>query len=402
MTGETFNLPAGALFPHGGAFGHFPEWFHCRGDRRMLDLPRACVLNSRKPRSVTPDDCWLKATRACVEAAAADGYALVSSVGNLAYNWVSFLAAKNKLPLILALDSPLPLEAEEDIPALREFSGLFDPRRTLIVSPFTHDSTPRKKLGGPIRDACVASMSHALWAAEIRSGGIMEKILTEAADAGRRVIVFRPDRYDSRTAGNKRLLDSKAVPFAPFLKSPAPLASSSSAGPMMSADALEDGAYLFHFTRSCPGPWPGQSWREYLTSLDRGEPGAAHRVLDTLLRIVREGRIRGGSRLIRGRDPMVSLTARAPQEMAELASWNRSLIRWSFEPYGIAIHREAWNPWERGRLSMPAAPRSAPWARSTGRIFNSTTRPGPIGQGNRNGAFGAISISTASPGIKWS
>jgi len=296
-----------------------------------------------------PYDRWLQATRACVDAAAEGGYALVSSLGSMQYNWVSFLAAKRKLPLILVVDGPIPAGVSDDYirSGMGWFPGLFDPSRTLIISPFSEDSAPGKKLRGPIRDAVIASMSHALWVAEIRAGGVMEKVVNQAAEEGRRVSVFRPDRFDPQTAGNKRLLEKGSVTgFNPALRPSEPGGKSNTTPERRlvtaSAGAFEGrGEYLFHFTRSCPGPWPGQSWEEYLSSLDNAEPGASHSALDTLGRIAGELRIRGGSRLIRGDQPMVSLTECAPQELTGLIAWNRSLIRWTFEPYGVAIRKDA-------------------------------------------------------------
>ena len=329
--------------------GELSESLARLGNERLLSLPRACVLNSRKPRTVKPHDRWLAATRACVDAAAAGGYAMVSSLGAMPYDWVSFLAAKRKLPLIVVADGPIPARDPHDSyirSGMGVFPGIFDPRQTLIVSPFSENSSPGRKLRGPIRDALVASLSNALWVAEIRGGGVMEKAVSRAVEEERRVTVFRPDTFDSQTAGNRRLLDKGSVSaFAPALRLPESSGESDteSKEPVVavSASIFEQNEYLFHYTRACPGPWPSQSWADYLSALDNAEPGASHSGRDTLLRIVRELRIRGGSRLIRGGQPMVSLTERKPQEMTELIAWNRSLVRWSFEPYGVAIRKNA-------------------------------------------------------------
>ena len=97
--------------------------------------------------------------------------------------------------------------------------------------------------------------------------------------------------------------------------------------------------YLCHYTRPCPGPWPGQSHRDYLDSLLKGEASCGHNALDTLERILREGRIRGSHRLVRGVDAVVSWTSRPPWDLGKMRRWNRGLMRWTFEPYGIAVNR---------------------------------------------------------------
>jgi hypothetical protein len=70
----------------------------------------------------------------------------------------------------------------------------------------------------------------------------------------------------------------------------------------------------------------------------RGDAG--HTGFDTLNRILREGMIRGSSRMIRGMTPVVSFTERLPHDLAHLIKWRTGLARWTFEPYGIAIGKE--------------------------------------------------------------
>ncbi len=75
-----------------------------------------------------------------------------------------------------------------------------------------------------------------------------------------------------------------------------------------------------------------------------------HSALDTLLRILAEGRIRGSHRLVRGLEAVISWTSRPPQELAAIRHWNRTLGRWTFEPYGIAVNRQ----WLRNLGAKPA------------------------------------------------
>ncbi|MGD9506108.1 MAG: hypothetical protein AB7W37_14425, partial [Syntrophobacteraceae bacterium] len=64
-----------------------------------------------------------------------------------------------------------------------------------------------------------------------------------------------------------------------------------------------------------------------------------HTALDALIRITTEGKIRASARVIRGSIPVVSWTSRSPLELGAIRRWNRALIRWTFEPYGIAVRR---------------------------------------------------------------
>lgn len=98
--------------------------------------------------------------------------------------------------------------------------------------------------------------------------------------------------------------------------------------------------YLFHYVRSCPGPWPGQTIADYCRSLAEGSPESRHTAFDSLQRILSEGTTRGSNRLTRGPLPVVSFTERPPGELEAIIRWRPGLIRWSFEPYGIGVPKE--------------------------------------------------------------
>ncbi len=98
---------------------------------------------------------------------------------------------------------------------------------------------------------------------------------------------------------------------------------------------------LCHWTRRCDGPWPGEEkrlWRDRVLLLSAS---ARRDAWATLLAMLREGRIRGGSRSLRGSRPMVSWTAQPLERWPALRTFRRGRHRWDFEPYGIAVEREA-------------------------------------------------------------
>ncbi len=107
--------------------------------------------------------------------------------------------------------------------------------------------------------------------------------------------------------------------------------------------------FLSHWTRECPGPWPGQSDEEYLVEM-MVDPNARRRsVFDSLLRIVREQRLRASHRLVRGDTPVVSFTAQPLDAFVGLHRYQRHLGRWDFNPFGICLHRE----WLRQQGTRP-------------------------------------------------
>ena len=301
------------------------SFFYVWGNRQVLEKQRAAVFNSRKPRTISPHDPWLRVSKRFTEEAMEQGYVLVSSLGNAPYNWISYLAKRSGSPLVLVCDGLLPwMDSENKKDAfLTAYGDLFDPANTLFLSPFSPGFLPPYKERQPIRDACVATISHKLWVAEVRPNGIMERLVKRAAGRGLSIVQASPEKI------------GKAAPAALTEKS----ARTPQTRPY-EVLTMEDGQFLVHFTRSCPGPWPGQTWFQYLRSLDEEDEHSGHSAFDTLIRILDKKTIRGGSRLTRGPGRVVSFTGCSLREMRSLLRWNRSLIRWNFEPYGIAVNKE--------------------------------------------------------------
>lgn len=104
-------------------------------------------------------------------------------------------------------------------------------------------------------------------------------------------------------------------------------------------DSEDDRKRLWHFTRTCSGPWPGESEGEYFESLAMNLPGACHRASDALDRILREKRIRSSGKLIRGEYPVVCFSEESPSRLLELRRFRKSLLRWDFEPAAIGFPR---------------------------------------------------------------
>jgi hypothetical protein len=98
--------------------------------------------------------------------------------------------------------------------------------------------------------------------------------------------------------------------------------------------------YLTHCTRRRSGPWPCENEDKFLDDLILDRPGADHSALAALWRIARSGRLMAGSEFVRGRTPVVSLTAVPLREIGRLRTYRSHLGRWDFEPYGICIRRD--------------------------------------------------------------
>lgn len=332
----------------------FPPVLFAFGNRHLLGQPTACILNSRKPRAIAPSDSWIIITKALFREAVRRVSVVVSSFGTLPYALVSRLSCACQAGLIVACDHVMPFL--RDGPKREDFlcrhQDLFRPERTLFLSPFPPGPVPPATERWRQRDNLVVALSSLVFVAAVRAGGNMEKVLTRAVKRKIRVAIFVPDRPDPCSAGNLSFL--KTIPrerveriefrtcqhTVKMPKSNSKMFSARRRGPLELKNWPAKDSCLIHYTRSCHGPWPGESLAEYCQSIIDCRESAAHSGFHTLVRILEERRIRASRRLTRGNVPVVSFTECLPSELEKLVKWRKGLIRWSFEPYGVAVQRE--------------------------------------------------------------
>jgi hypothetical protein len=102
-----------------------------------------------------------------------------------------------------------------------------------------------------------------------------------------------------------------------------------------------EGEWLIHWTRASQGPWPGERIATFFAGM-LGNPAVYARSAGaTLARILTEGLIRGSGWKMPGVERAVAFTALTPPEVLPLMRWRARFVRYTFEPYGIAIRRDA-------------------------------------------------------------
>lgn len=309
-----------------------------------LDVRWLAVFNSRKSKLTSPDAQWLAALRQALAdhlPGAATGIA--GSCGTTSYDLLTVLARHQDRPLCLVLPFPLDvMTTDQQLASLLAGNG---PELALTCQSAALRCPKADRLR--CRDRLLAHLADIHLALEIRAGGNLHGILQERhASRPGRLIVLRPAVSGPQNAANFSLMETFPDAETFQLQSPAKTTPgvASPAPPRLCGQALPTreywNHYLYHYTRACPGPWPGQSYRDYLLALWEHESLCGHSALETLVRILREQRLRAASRITRGAQPVISWSARPPSEMAAMRQWNRALIRWTFEPYGIAISKD--------------------------------------------------------------
>lgn len=319
------------LFGKGRPPDAFPSW--------------TAVFNSRKSKGVSPHESWLAFLRFSLPRLCSAGSGLASSRGTLTYDLVTAYAHKSASPLLAVLPFPLE-ETRGSKPDLSPFS--FSPTffHSMVTCQTRAVRCP-KAVRMVCRDRLLAFFSDFHLILEIRPKGNLQKILQKQQTVEpRRQWVLIPSKRTPRNAGNFQLMETFPEWAEPIEEQALDDFTPHKALPVrmpvkiLRPEEVSWNDYLYHYTRSCPGPWPGQSCEDYLLSLLQGDPLCGHTASDTLIRILREERIRAGPKLIRGKHAVISWTSRPPAELDRIRRWNPALIRWTFEPYGIAIKRE--------------------------------------------------------------
>ncbi len=106
-------------------------------------------------------------------------------------------------------------------------------------------------------------------------------------------------------------------------------------------DFGENWNYLVHWTSSSNGPWPNETSADFYRSIIESDKEYSHSALNTLINILKAGTIYGSSEHIKGKHRCVGFTGLPPAEAIQLMRLRRRYMRYSFEPFGIAIEKES-------------------------------------------------------------
>ena len=129
----------------------------------------------------------------------------------------------------------------------------------------------------------------------------------------------------------------------------------------------ERNTWLVHCTRTCLGPWPGETKRQYQDSILLGNGQISQRSpLDTLCRILRSGTLLASAVVSSVKDPVVCWSAVPLLELLGRRCFRSHLKRWDYEPFGIAVRLDVVKRWgcqpviygqPRDRKKLPAGDR---------------------------------------------
>ncbi|MBI5869231.1 MAG: hypothetical protein HZB43_13240 [candidate division Zixibacteria bacterium] len=239
-------------------------------------------------------------------------------MGMFTWDFVTWVAAAYKPRLHLVVPRIKGTDGREITQAIQADFGLAPERVDWRFIDVDASSVETKKWW-PRRDSMVVEIANIIRPVSIRSGGNWDDILycrptRLRFDHRFEVTVHAPESHHLR-----RLVDSSAL-----------------TRPIQ--DWGDD--WLIHWTRTCHGPWPGETKAQFFECFSEWSVEYCHSAYKTLLHILREKRIRASARKIGDKRAVVAFTDLSPVASLELMRWRPRWTNWAFEPYGIAIHRD--------------------------------------------------------------
>jgi hypothetical protein len=287
------------------------------GDFAFGEYPKAVILNSRQSKTPAGNHPWIQGTVNAAKEVAAKGYTLLTGIGMNTWELALWAASANNSRQIIIIATPSFDRVEALIANINNAFNL-DKSRTGWLFYQGVAKARSAKANWPTRDRLALTAADFILPVSIRPHGNLEALIQQAQEAG-----------------GRRLIDGFRVDYQPEKQ-----VTSFDPDKAIAQIGWENWDFIIHWTRSCYGPWPGQSAAEFYASLTSSGNSYPSNGLATLRRIISEGVIRASAKNHRERLRAVAFSSLHPADIVPLMRWRKRFVRWNFEPYGIAIARE--------------------------------------------------------------
>ncbi len=285
------------------------------GPKDLLALNRLALMNSRQSPRISRTSKWIEQTLAELRQFDPRKTALVSSLGMTTWDFLTWVGGRMGFPIILIF----PAGSAQNFNVVRTKAIMdlgLDDKKVLALRPIRTDRQRTSELDSAMRDRWIIALSHSLVPLSIRPGGHLEKYLSHADLNQEHINRSRQIAFEKSPIHKKPIVPKNIIV----------------------PESYRADEFLIHWSRSCVGPWPGESRNDYFARIMEGDEEAGGG-LEALQRILQEGKIRASAHLIRGGYPVVPFTECPPEDLPKLISWRAGLRRWTLEPYGIALSK---------------------------------------------------------------
>lgn len=196
------------------------------------------------------------------------------------------------------------------------------------------------------RDEAVILVADRVDAVYVRRTGLIEHALLRRlelfSDTSTRVAIMSHRESIAKKCAGKNLVAKGAIGWWAGRGESAPIEKGDSTlGQLVNGGWIHsENEWLVHCTRSCVGPWPGQTEHQYRDALLLGEVDANRTPLDTLRRIIRSKKLIANAIASAKKWPVVCFSSAPLADRLLSRCYRPHLKRWDYEPYGIAIRRK--------------------------------------------------------------
>lgn len=281
------------------------------GSIRFCDYPAIAIINSSHGKYPTGSDPWIQRTREILSHLSNEKVVLLTSVGSLNWELLSYLASQSGMRQRVIL--PITRGHLDQMVSETQYQLGIDP--DLVEYQPMEVSKNSLRGYGLERDSFILGQADHIYPISIRPKGRMEFLLKDLRP------VKKVDASMSIT-WNPPLQCITNLPDPEVIRK--------------SVDLILAG-WLIHWTRACQGPWPGERKCDFFADLLTSTSEYSHSARKTLQHIMVEKKIRASNWRISGGHPVVAFSALPPSEALGLMRWRSRYVRYSFEPFGIAV-----------------------------------------------------------------
>ena len=292
------------------------------GNKRLLDNKLAAVLNSSQSKTPCGNDSWIKGSTRAVKALIENGYTILTSIELVTWELLTFLVSEYGGSQVIVS----PIGDKDSCKTIFEKTVTqfhLDEDKAAMVFVKSEADSRKPKSTWFKRDKAVIQLADLLAPVSIRPGGRLEKLLSETKKS---------------TSSEFRIHYAKPLANPP--------------GYDFSEAKFPEGIwdYIVHWTRTCHGPWPGESKYDFLNRLVNSGSEYPNNAFRSLKNMIKTEKIYASSKRIRKSIRCIGFSDLGPESMLKLMRWLPKRVSWNFEPYGLAIKKDAASDFEIRRV----------------------------------------------------
>ncbi|HEY4720327.1 MAG TPA: hypothetical protein VII92_00655, partial [Anaerolineae bacterium] len=272
-------------------------------------MASAAILNSRQSKTPICKDEWAINTVAAVgHATLFKEWDVISSVGMFTWDFVTWLAGSHATILHLVVPRVKGTDGSEITNSIiRDFALVPDRVRWHFIDVAPTDAEGKK--WWPQRDRMVIETANIILPVSLRLGGALFELLYESSIRVRIDHQFEVISHDPESHHLRELVD-----------------------PTRLTNEIQNWGsdWLIHWTRTCHGPWPGETRARFFEDFMEWRNDYCRSGLRTLQRSLQERLIRASSWRIGDNQAMVAFTELSPVASIPLMRWRPRWSNWAF------------------------------------------------------------------------